>query len=78
MSQINVPFLGEGIDKVTVSLWHRQPGAEVAADEDVVEVEADKAIFNIPSPCAGILKKILIPQGKEAAVGETLAIVEDV
>lgn len=77
MSEIKVPFLGDGIDKVTVSLWHRQPGDKVAADEDIVEVEADKAIFNIPSSGKGVLKKILIPQGKDAAIGESLAVIED-
>jgi len=76
-SEIKVPFLGEGIDKVTVSLWHRKPGDKVVADEDIVEVEADKAIFNIPSVSNGTLKKILVSEGQEVAIGQCLAIIED-
>ena len=75
--EIKVPFLGEGIDKVRVSCWHRKPGDSVAAQEDLVEVEADKAIFNIPCERAGLLKQILIAEGEEIKVGQRLAIIEE-
>lgn len=77
MMEVKVPFLGEGIDKVTVCCWHRKPGDEVAGDEDIVEVEADKAVFNIPCERKGFLKKILISEGEEAMVGQSIAIIEE-
>lgn len=75
-TEIKVPFLGEGIDKVTVSFWHRKLGDSVTEGEDVVEVEADKAIFNIPSSHKGTLKKVLVFEGQEAVIGQSLAIIE--
>ncbi|MFA6378309.1 MAG: lipoyl domain-containing protein [Candidatus Omnitrophota bacterium] len=77
-SDIKVPFLGDGIDKVTVCSWHRKPGDDIAQGEDVVEVEADKAVFNIPCEGRGRLKKILIREGQEALIGQSIAIVENI
>lgn len=76
INEIKVPFLGEGIEKVTVSFWHRKPGDKITAGEDIVEVEADKAIFNIPSLHKGTLKKVLVAEGQEAAIGQSLAVIE--
>jgi len=76
MIKINVPFLGEGIDEVTVSAWYFKEGDLISAGQDVVEVAADKAIFNIESDQAGVLKEIVVLEGKSAKIGETLAIVE--
>jgi 2-oxoglutarate dehydrogenase E2 component (dihydrolipoamide succinyltransferase) len=74
--EVKVPFLGEGIERVCVSCWHKKEGDRIAAQEDIVEVEADKAIFNIPCECEGVLKQILVPGGEEARVGQSLATVE--
>ncbi|MDP8265077.1 MAG: biotin/lipoyl-containing protein [Candidatus Aceula lacicola] len=76
MIKINVPFLGEGIEDVTVSTWYFKEGDSVSSGQDVVEVVADKAIFNIESEKMGILKKIVVPEGKAAKIGETLAVIE--
>ena len=71
---INVvlPPLGEGITQATVSYWFKQPGDSVKEKEDLVELATDKATFNLPSPCAGILKKIIISEGQTVAVGTVL------
>ena len=75
MTKINVPFLGEGIESITVSTWHFKEGDSVSLGQDVVEVAADKAIFNIECDEGGTLKKIVVPEGKTAKIGETLAII---
>ncbi len=72
MVQIIVPDLGDGIDKVEVVLWHVIEGERTKKDDDLVEVVTDKASFNIPAPCDGILKKIVVPAGREAGIGEVL------
>ncbi|MDD3374909.1 MAG: hypothetical protein PHY73_04200 [Candidatus Omnitrophica bacterium] len=77
MIKINVPFLGEGIEDVTVSAWYSKEGDLIEIDQDLVEVSADKAIFNIESDRKGILKQIIISEGKSAKIGETLAIIEE-
>lgn len=76
IKEIKVPFLGDGIEKVTIGPWHYQPGAVVPAGEDLLEVEADKALFNIPCEEKALLKSILVSEGQEVAVGETIAVLE--
>lgn len=76
MTHIQVPFLGEGIHKVVVSCWYRKVGDTITEEEDIVELSADKAIFNLSAPCPGILRKILVTKNEEARIGETLGIVE--
>ena len=76
MSQVVVPELGEGIEKAVVACWHYKVGDQVKVDDDIVELVTDKATFNVSSGKEGIIKEILINEGKEAKIGETLALVE--
>ena len=75
-NEIKIPFLGEGIEKVTVCSWHCKPGDRVAQGDDVVEVEADKAVFNIASEHSGRIKEILAREGQEAVIGQPIATIE--
>jgi pyruvate/2-oxoglutarate dehydrogenase complex dihydrolipoamide acyltransferase (E2) component len=71
-----VPELGEGITKATVACWHNKPGDRVTEGDDLVELVTDKATFNVSAEQTGILKEILVLEGKEAAIGATLALIE--
>jgi 2-oxoisovalerate dehydrogenase E2 component (dihydrolipoyl transacylase) len=71
-----VPDLGDGIEKVEVTLWHVKVGEFVQQDDDLVEVVTDKASFNIAAPADGMLRKITVPAGKEALIGEVLGEIE--
>ncbi|NLE65081.1 MAG: hypothetical protein GX606_04105 [Elusimicrobia bacterium] len=73
---IVVPDLGDGIVSVQVALWLKKEGERVAAEEDVVEVVTDKASFYVPSPSAGILKRIVVAAGEEAPIGAVLGELE--
>ncbi|HOD12431.1 MAG TPA: lipoyl domain-containing protein [Candidatus Omnitrophota bacterium] len=75
--EIKVPFLGDGIDKVTIAEWHYKPEDVVSQGEDFFELEADKALFNVPCEKKCILRTILVPAGQEASIGQAVAIVED-
>jgi pyruvate/2-oxoglutarate dehydrogenase complex dihydrolipoamide acyltransferase (E2) component len=76
MSAVILPELGEGITKATVACWHNKPGDRVQEGDDLVELVTDKATFNVSAEKNGILKTILVPEGKEAAIGATLAVIE--
>ena len=76
MTKVNLPELGEGIEKATVSYWYFKVGDKVAEKQDLVELTTDKATFNLPSPCLGTLKAIIKEEGSEVKVGETLGIIE--
>ena len=76
MSKVIFPELGEGIEKATVACWHTAIGHQVKKDDDLVELVTDKATFNVPSEVSGIVKEICVAEGKEAKLGEVLAIIE--
>ena len=69
---IKVPALGELVTEATVGQWFKQPGDPVAVDEPLVELETDKVTIEVPSPAAGVLAAIKVPQGTTVAVGSVL------
>ncbi len=77
MKEVILPELGEGISKATVSFWYHKQGEAVEEKEDLVELTTDKATFNLPSPCSGILSSTLFKEGDTVNVGEVLAIIEE-
>jgi len=76
MTHVTLPKLAEGVEKATVSYWHRTVGDTVKEGEDLVELVTDKATFNMPSPASGTVKSIMKEEGSEAKVGEVIAIIE--
>lgn len=76
MEHVILPELGEGIEKAKVACWHAAVGDQVAVDTDVVELVTDKATFNVPAKASGIIKEILVGEGREAKIGEVLAVIE--
>ncbi|HEX7487905.1 MAG TPA: biotin/lipoyl-containing protein, partial [Anaeromyxobacteraceae bacterium] len=74
--ELRVPALGESITQATVGNWLKQEGEAVRADEPVVEVESEKATVALPSPVAGVLRKILKASGTNVAVGEVIGELE--
>lgn len=76
MLEIKVPEFGESIQEVQVATWLKQPGDWVDRDEDLVELESEKASQALPAPAAGVLKEIKVPDGEFAKVGDVLAMME--
>ena len=77
MRNVVLPELGEGIDKAVVSFWFVKEGDAVKDKDDLVELTTDKAAFNLPSPCAGIVTQIVFKEGDTVHVGETLAVIQE-
>lgn len=77
MNKVVLPELGEGIDKATVSYWYFKEGDRVNEKDDLVELTTDKATFNFPSPCSGILTEIFFHEGDTVNAGEVLAVIEE-
>lgn len=73
MTDVKLPVLAEGVNKASVSYWHKSVGDTVKEGEDLVELVTDKATFNMPSPVSGVLKEVLINEGEEAKVGAVVA-----
>ena len=76
MVDVRLPTLAEGVNKATLTYWHKTVGEAVKAGEDLVELATDKATFNMPSPASGILKESLAAEGTEVSVGQIIAKIE--
>lgn len=70
--QFKLPDIGEGIAEGTVGEWHVKVGDQVKKDGDLVQIENDKSVEEIPSPFDGTVTKILVPEGETAEVGQVL------
>jgi len=77
MKQVILPELGENIEGATITYWYFKEGDVVKEKQDLVELATDKATFNLPSPCSGMLTQILIKEGDTVKVGEVLATIEE-
>src|SRR4030081_2602391 len=74
---VKMPQLGESVAEGTIGRWLKQPGDRVERDEPLVEIQTDKVNAEVPSPVAGILQQILLPEGTTAAVKTDMAIIAD-
>lgn len=74
--EFKLPDIGEGIAEGTVGEWHVAEGDTVQEDGDLVQIENDKSVEEIPSPVTGKITKILVPEGETAEVGQTLVEIE--
>jgi pyruvate dehydrogenase E2 component (dihydrolipoamide acetyltransferase) len=72
MQEFKLPDLGEGMQEAEIRRWLVKPGDTLKLDQPMVEVETDKAVIEIPSPVAGHVTEIRVPEGKTAHLGEVL------
>lgn len=75
--ELRVPSAGESISEVQIRTWLKSEGDFVRMDEAVAEIDTDKASMEVPAPVSGILRKILAPNGSDAAVGAVIALIEE-
>jgi 2-oxoglutarate dehydrogenase E2 component (dihydrolipoamide succinyltransferase) len=72
-----MPQLGETVTEGTVTRWMKSVGDAVERDEPLFEVSTDKVDSEVPSPAAGVLTEILVPEGETVEVGAKLAVIGD-
>ncbi|PZO88708.1 MAG: dihydrolipoamide succinyltransferase [Micavibrio aeruginosavorus] len=72
MAEIKVPTLGESVSEATVAKWLKKEGDSVAADETIVELETDKVTLEVNAPSAGVISRIIAPEGSNVGVGAIL------
>jgi len=76
-TEIKVPTLGESVTEATIGQWYKKVGDAVSVDEALVELETDKVAVEVPSPVAGVLEKIVAPEGENVEVGALIAVVKE-
>ena len=72
--EIKVPQLPESVSDATLVAWHRKAGDTVARDENLVDLETDKVVLEVPAPAGGVLQEIVIKDGATVVAGDVLAI----
>ncbi|MCH8302580.1 MAG: 2-oxoglutarate dehydrogenase complex dihydrolipoyllysine-residue succinyltransferase [Proteobacteria bacterium] len=75
--EIRVPQLPESVTDATLVGWHKKPGEAVARDENLVDLETDKVVLEVPAPVSGTLSEIKIKDGTTVTSGELLALLEE-
>lgn len=74
--ELKVPEVGESIKEVTIGQWRKAVGDKADKDENLVEIESDKATVDLPAPISGTVTKVLKKQGEMANVGEVIGLME--
>jgi 2-oxoglutarate dehydrogenase E2 component (dihydrolipoamide succinyltransferase) len=75
--EIKVPQLPESVSDATLIAWHRKAGDTVSRDENLVDLETDKVVLEVPAPVAGTLQEIRIADGATVTAGEVLAVLAE-
>jgi 2-oxoglutarate dehydrogenase E2 component (dihydrolipoamide succinyltransferase) len=71
--EVKVPQLSESVAEATLLAWHKKVGDAVARDENLIDVETDKVVLELPAPAAGVLVEIVKGDGGTVVSGEIIA-----
>ena len=74
--EVKVPQLPESVADALLAKWHKKVGDAVTRDENLVDLETDKVMLEVPAPASGVLKEIRVVNGTTVTSGQVLAIVE--
>ena len=74
--EVKVPQLPESVTDATVVTWHKRAGDSVRRDENLVDLETDKVVLEVPAPSDGVLKELKIDDGTIVTGGQVLALLE--
>jgi len=71
--EVVVPQLSESVAEATLLNWYKKPGDAVKRDENLIDVETDKVVLEVPAPSAGVIVEILCEDGATVVAGQVLA-----
>ena len=74
--EVKVPALSESVAEATLISWHKKAGDYVNRSENLIDIETDKVVLELPAPGAGVLAKVLKGDGATVVSGEVIAMIE--
>jgi 2-oxoglutarate dehydrogenase E2 component (dihydrolipoamide succinyltransferase) len=77
MIEVRVPQLPESVADATLVAWRKQPGDAVNRDENLVDLETDKVVLEVPAPASGVLRELKAANGATVTGGQLLAVIEE-
>ena len=76
-TEVKVPVLPESVSDATIATWHKKAGEAVKRDENLVDLETDKVVLEVPSPVDGVLKELKFQTGDTVNSQQVIAIIEE-
>jgi 2-oxoglutarate dehydrogenase E2 component (dihydrolipoamide succinyltransferase) len=74
--EVRVPVLPESVEDATVATWHKKAGDAVSRDDNLLDLETDKVVLEVPAPADGVIKEITVEAGATVLSGQLLAVIE--
>ncbi|MFC5479461.1 2-oxoglutarate dehydrogenase complex dihydrolipoyllysine-residue succinyltransferase [Massilia suwonensis] len=74
--EVKVPQLSESVAEATLLSWHKKVGEPVERDENMIDIETDKVVLELPAPGAGVIVQLLKADGATVVAGEVIAIID--
>ena len=71
--EVQVPQLSESVAEATLLQWHKKVGEAVARDENLIDIETDKVVLELPAPAQGVIVEIIKGDGSTVVAGEIIA-----
>src|SRR3990167_1892241 len=75
--EIKVPMLPESVTDAVIAKWYKKVGDTIARDENLVDLETDKVMLEVPAPKGGVIEKIIVQEGVVVKANELLAIIKE-
>ena len=75
--ELKVPTLPESVADATIATWYKQPGDSVERDENLVDLETDKVMLEVPAPKSGVIESIVEIEGATVESGQILAVIKE-
>ncbi|WP_076591517.1 2-oxoglutarate dehydrogenase complex dihydrolipoyllysine-residue succinyltransferase [Herminiimonas arsenitoxidans] len=74
--EVKVPQLSESVAEATLLQWHKKVGETVARDENLIDIETDKVVLELPAPAAGVITQIVRDDNSTVVAGEVIALID--
>src|SRR5919205_1906690 len=71
--EVKVPQLSESVSEATLLDWHKKEGEKVSRDENLIDIETDKVVLELPAPADGVLVRIIKKAKESVGSGDVIA-----
>ena len=75
--EVKVPVLPESVEDASIASWHKKPGDTIRRDENLVDLETDKVVLEVPAPADGTVKELLFEVGDVVNSDDVIAVLEE-
>ena len=75
--EVKVPVLPESVSDATIATWHKKAGDAVKRDENLVDLETDKVVLEVPAPVDGVIKELKFQTGDTVNSQQVIAVIEE-